>query len=457
MIRSIPVFPSLMCLALTVAFCAPLAAQHVLFENARVVDIDAASVSEPRTLVVRDGWIVEQPPASDESVTTIDAAGHYLIPGLAEMHAHVPPGAEQAAVDDVLALFLAHGITTIRGMLGEPGHLALRAGLASGERTGPRLITSGPSLNGNSVPDVERARELVRRQAEAGYDFLKLHPGLLPDTFAAIVEAADGLDIGFAGHVSIAVGVERALAAGQATIDHLDGYAQVLVPEGDPARQREPGFFGFNIASAMDPDRVDEWARRTAEAGVWNVPTQTLIENLAVNDIESLLERPAMRYVTEETRAQWVARVEQMRASAEPDILENFVAVRRALIKALHDSGAGVLLGADAPQIMNVPGDALHHELEIYVEAGLSPAEALATGTVNVAEFLDQPALGCLRPGCVADLVLLDANPLEDISNVRRVRGVMRAGQWFDRDRLDAMLADVAERANPDGSTDPAD
>ncbi|MFO7764281.1 MAG: amidohydrolase family protein [Wenzhouxiangellaceae bacterium] len=429
----------------------PLYAQSIVLDNVRVVDVEAATSSEPTTVHVRDGWIVDAATGDGDEVERIDASGHYLIPGLAEMHAHVPSSSDRQGVDDVLALFLAHGVTTIRGMLGEPGHITLRAELARGDRVGPRLITSGPSLNGNSVPDVERAREVVRRQAEAGYDFLKLHPGLMPDTFGAISEAAKGLDMDFAGHVSIGVGLERALAAGQATIDHLDGYAQVLVPEGDPARRREPGFFGFNIASAMDPDRVDQWARRTADAGVWNVPTQTLIENLATGDVDALLERPAMRWVAEETRAQWVARIEQMRASAEPEALAHFVAVRRALIEALHDSGAGVLLGADAPQIMNVPGDALHHELEIYVEAGLSPAEALATGTVNVAEFLGQSALGCLEPGCVADLVLVEADPLADISNVRRIRGVMRAGEWFDRARLDAMLSDVEARANPAG------
>jgi len=451
MTRSIfSVFSGLLPLALAAVCCAPLAAQSVVFDNVRVVDVGAGSVGQPTSLVVRDGWIVEPDQAGGE-VATIDADGQFLMPGLAEMHAHVPPFSDRQAVDDVLALFLAHGVTTIRGMLGEPGHLALRSALAAGERVGPRLITSGPSLNGNSVPNVYRARTMVRRQAEAGYDFLKLHPGLLPDTFAAIVAAADGLDIGHAGHVSIAVGLERALAAGQATIDHLDGYAQMLVPSDSPARQKEPGFFGFNIASAMELDRVAEWASRTAEAGVWNVPTQTLIENIAVADVDALLQRPAMRWVPPETKAQWMARIEQMRTSADPDALAHFVTVRRALIKSLQSSGAGVLLGADAPQIMNVPGDALHHELEIYVEAGLSPAEALATGTTNVAEFLGQPAVGCLRPGCVADLVLLGADPLESISNVRRIQGVMRAGDWFDRERLDAMLADVEARANPTG------
>ncbi|MCA1779630.1 MAG: amidohydrolase family protein [Xanthomonadaceae bacterium] len=377
----------------------------------------------------------------------IDANGRFLIPGLAEMHAHVPPTDDPARIDEVLRLFLAHGVTTIRGMLGEPGHLLLRRELADGDRIGPRLITSGPSFNGTSVTSEAVARLRVRRQSEAGYDFLKLHPGLRPDTFDAISSAADGLGIDFGGHVSIGVGLERALQAGQATIDHLDGYAQVLVPEGHPARQREPGLFGFNLGDALDASRVEGWARRTARAGVWNVPTQTLIENLAVNEIDYLLARPAMRWIAPATREQWAGRVAQMRQSQPAESLERFVAVRRSLIGALHAAGAGLLLGADAPQIMNVPGDALHHELEIYVESGLSPAEALATGTINVARFLAQPAHGCIRAGCIADLVLLDANPLEDISNVRRIRGVMRAGQWFDRAALDGMLEEIASSA----------
>jgi len=435
-----------------VTVVAPARADLTLFENVRPVDVDAGAAGEPRDIAVRDGWIVETASVSDDdAVRRIDARGQYLVPGLAEMHAHVPSMREPQAVDDVLALFVAHGVTTIRGMLGEAGHLVLRSELARGERVGPGLVTSGPSLNGNSVPDVAAARRLVRRQAEAGYDFLKLHPGLKPDTFAAIDEAADGLEIDFAGHVSIAVGVERALAARQATIDHLDGYAQVLVPESHPARQRPPGFFGLDLAEAMDTRRVESWARRTAEAGVWNVPTQTLIENLATADLDALAARPAMRWVSEETRRGWIERIEALRQGREAGSLKRFVEIRRTLIRALHAAGAGLLAGADAPQVMNVPGDALHHELALYVAAGLTPAEALATATTHVADFLGEPARGCLDPGCVADVVLVAEDPLADIVNLRRIVGVMRAGEWFDRDQLDAMLAEVAERANPTG------
>jgi len=432
---------------LALLLSAQLPAQTLRFEHARVVDPARATVSAPSALAVRDGWVVEQPTGEPEK---IDLAGRFVIPGLTEMHAHVPPLRDRRRVDDVLRLFLAHGVTTIRGMLGEPGHLQLRRELALGERVGPRLITSGPSLNGNSTPDAVSARRLVRRQSEAGYDFLKLHPGLMAETFAAIDAAADSLGMAFAGHVSLAVGLERALNARQATIDHLDGYAMVMVPVDHPARAREPGLFGFNLGDAMDFEQIEIWAERTAQAGVWNVPTQTLIENLALGEIDQLLARPAMRYVEPATREQWASRVRQMQDAQPRERLARFVEARRALIVALDGAGAGLLAGADAPQIMNVPGDSLHHELEIYAAAGLEPAAVLATATVNVGRFLNQPAHGCLQPGCVADLVVLDANPLEDISNLRRVVGVMRGGRWFDRAELDAMLDAIAARAGGD-------
>jgi len=437
-------------LAILLGLAGHIGAQSLRIENVHLVDPASGTASPPATLHIVDGFIVEGGSAGPVDAV-IDGAGRFALPGLAEMHAHVPPMADAQRVDDVLRLFLAHGVTTIRGMLGEPGHLVLRRELADGQRIGPRLITSGPSLNGSSVPDPATARRLVRQQAEAGYDFLKLHPGLMPATFAAIDRAADGVGIEFAGHVSLAVGVERALAAGQATIDHLDGYAMVLVPDDHPARSREPGLFGFNLGDALDLDAIDGWAGRTVESGVWNVPTQTLIENLALGDVDALLARPAMRFVDAATRAQWAERVRQMQAAQPRERLARFVEARRLLIRSLHEAGAGLLAGADAPQIMNVPGDALHHELELYVAAGLSPAESLATATTRVAEFLGQPAHGCLDPGCVADLVLVESDPLQDIAHLRAIGGVMRAGRWFDRAELDALLADIAQRAAGSG------
>ena len=421
-------------------------ARTLLFENVQMVDVTSASVSAPGSVAVRDGFIVDADSVSAPDIV-ISHAG-YLIPGLAEMHAHVPQmRLGEQLVQDTLMLYLAHGITTIRGMLGEPGHLSLRQQLAAGEVIGPRLITSGPSFNGNSVSSPAAARDMVRAQAEAGYDLLKLHPGLWPEAFHAIAETAEALGIDYSGHISVAVGLDRTLASRQGSIDHLDGYGQKLVPEDHPLFGTDPGLFAVNLVAGMDPDLIPELARRTAEAGIANVPTQSLLENWTTGDIDALFERDAMRWIPAQTREQWRSAIANLRGRVPEGQGERFIEIRRALIAALHQAGAPILLGADAPQILNVPGDAIHHELEIYVELGLSPAEALATGTVNIARYLNEPVHGCLEPGCVADLVLLADNPLDNISNTRSIQGVMRAGQWFDRERLDAELDAIAARA----------
>ncbi|WP_376692305.1 amidohydrolase family protein [Wenzhouxiangella sp. EGI_FJ10409] len=435
--------------ALLLALALGARAESTVFENLRLVDVRNASVSEPMRVAVRDGFIVEvdeiDPGSADEVVET---AG-FLIPGLAEMHAHVPPmQAGEQRVHDTLMLWLAHGITTIRGMLGEPGHLELRQQLADGEVPGPRLVTSGPSFNGSSVSSPEDARRMTLAQHEAGYDLLKLHPGLWPQAFEAIAETADALGIDYSGHVSVAVGLDRVFDSKQGTIDHLDGYAQLMVPEDHALHGTDPGLFGVKLIDGMDEARLADLAQRTARAGVANVPTQSLVENWATGDIDALMQRDAMRWIDGDTAGQWRERAEQLRESygAESDA-ERYVAVRRELINELQAAGALILAGADSPQILSIPGDAIHHELAIYVESGLTPAEALATATTNVAEYLDESSRGCLKPGCVADLVLLENNPLDDIDNTRSILGVMRAGEWFDRDRLDAALEAIASRA----------
>lgn len=432
------------------ALSAPAFADSLVINNVHRVDVAENTVSGPVSMFVKDGFIVALFDADPvpESDRVVDGDGGYLIPGLAEMHAHVPPGDSRQWTEDVLMLFLAHGVTTIRGMLGRPEHLVLKRELAEGELPGPRLITSGPSFNGRSVTSPRQGAEMVRRQVEAGYDFLKLHPGLLPGAFTVISETADGLGIDFAGHVSVAVGVERAIEARQATIDHLDGYAQALVPEEHELYGTDPGFFGIDLADALDEERIAEWARRTAEAGVWNVPTQALFEHLfGETPIDELMARPGMRYIPAGMREQWRSPVQQSQDPNRATQRARFLDVRLKLLRALHGAGAGILLGSDAPQYMNVPGVSAHQELALYVDAGLTPAEALATGTVEVARFFDEPARGCLNEGCVADLLLLERNPLEDIGNTTSILGVARAGTWYDRETLDAALAAIAERA----------
>lgn len=426
----------------------------IAFVDVAVIPMDRERVLEGQTVVVRDGRIAAMGPSASVTVpagaTRVEARGHYLMPGLAEMHAHVPPPqAGEAAMDRTLFLYLAGGVTTARGMLGHPQHLELRERLQRGEALGPQLITSGPSFNGNSAQTPEAARRMVQEQRQAGYDFLKLHPGLSRATFDAMADAADGAGIRIAGHVPLDVGLERALEVRMASIDHLDGYVESLagLPPGSGA-----GFFGFTATERADASRIPALAAATRAAGVWNVPTQSLLEHVLGADApETLARRPEMRYMPPATVQQWVQATNNVRAQNghTPERAARYIELRRQLIRELHRAGAGLLLGSDAPQIFNVPGFAVHHELRMLVDAGLTPFQALETGTRLPAVFFGREAdFGTVAVGRRADLLLLQANPLADIGNTTRIAGVMIGGRWLTAaqiaERLERIAAEVA-------------
>ena len=419
------------------------------FINVNVIPMTAETVIEGQTVVVENGLIaaigdVDVVPVP-KGAKLVDGTDRYLIPGLAEMHAHVPDiGTDY--LDRVLSLFVANGVTTVRGMLGRPSHLGLRQELLNGDVFGPRLFTSGPSMNGNSVKGPADAERKVRAQHAAGYDFVKIHPGLSADEYAAIATTAAELGMPFAGHVPVAVGVEGALSAGTATIDHLDGYIVALMPADTDPSGGYGGFFDVMLADQAVEEKIAAIARQTADARTWNVPTESLIEHL-VSDVSvaDLRNRSEMRYMPEATVEQWAQAKEQQlnERGFDAHVGARAIELRRKLILALHEAGAGLLLGSDAPQVFNVPGFSLHRELAFLVSAGLTPFEALQTGTTAVAEFLGTNT-GAVVVGHDADLVLLDANPLPDISNTRRVHGVMLRGNWHSSTELEDRLAAFA-------------
>ena len=428
----------------------------VAFTDVNVIPMDEERVLPDQTVLVRDGRI-EALGSSDEidvpdDALVVDGTGKYLMPGLAEMHAHIPsPQQGEDVIERTLFLYLSNGVTTIRGMLGHPRHLELRAQSADGTILAPRIYTSGPSLNGNSAPTPEVATRMVEEQHAAGYDLLKLHPGLQRPVFDAMVEAADRLDMPFAGHVSADVGLDAALASGQASIDHLDAYAEALAGFNDGWAGQQSGWFGFTMTDQFDIDMIPALAEATREAGVWNVPTQSLLEHILTDETsEELARRPELRYMSPSTVDQWLQTVEGMRdESSNRDRVERYLDARRRLIKALHEEGAGLLLGSDAPQILNVPGFSIHHELRALIAAGLTPYEALETGTRNVAEYFETDEFGTIAEGKSADLILLDANPLEDVGNVERRAGVMVRGIWLPeadiQERLERIAGEVRQ------------
>ena len=428
-------------------------AESVAFVNVNVIPMTTETVVTGQTVVVDNGIIaaigdVDGVPVP-KAAKIVDGTDRFLIPGLAEMHAHVPdPGTQ--FLDRVLTLFVANGVTTIRGMLGRPSHLTLRKRLLDDERFGPRLITSGPSMNGRSVDGPADASRKVRAQHAAGYDFIKIHPGLSSEEYESIAITSNELGIPFAGHVPVAVGVGNALSAGTATIDHLDGYIASLMPANTDSSGGYGGFFDVLLADQVSEDRIAEIAERTAAAGTWNVPTESLFEH-RVSDIgvAELRNRPEMRYMPAATVQQWVrAKEEQLdERGFNSGIGARAIELRRKIIVALHEAGAGLLLGSDAPQVFNVPGFSLHHELGFLVAAGLTPFEALQTGTTAAAGFLGTNT-GIIAVGREADLVLLNADPLLDIANTRRIHGVMVRGNWYPSSELQERLSHFREQGD---------
>lgn len=434
----------LLCIA--VLGVVPVGADTTVFVNVNIVPMTTEVVLSAQTVIVARGKIANIGPVESvpipEDAQIVDGTDRFLMPGLAEMHAHVT-GTRPAEIDRLFTLFVANGITTIRGMLGQYSHLDLRARLETGEVFGPRFVTSGPSLNGRSVSSAADAARQVREQHAAGYDFIKVHPGLTAEEFAALAATANELGMPYAGHVPVAAGVREALRSHMATIDHLDGYFVALLPPDSHGSGGFGGFFDVMLARELDSEKIAALAAATAMAGTWNVPTQVLVEQMVDGtSVTDLRNRSEMRYVPESTVNDWVIAKERQLAERgfDPETAALAIDLRRRLILALHDSGAGLLLGSDAPQIFNVPGFSAHRELDVLVAAGLTPYEALQTGTSAVAKFLGSNT-GVVAVGKEADLILLDANPLEDIRNSRRIHGVMLRGQWLPASELEQRLA----------------
>jgi imidazolonepropionase-like amidohydrolase len=409
-------------------------ADVVVFRDANVISMTSADVQKA-SVVVRDGKIVEVRKGAKvpKGARVIEASGRYLIPGLAEMHGHVPPAnAPAGAAEEALFLYVANGITTVRGMLGHPGQLELRERQKKGGLIAPNLYLAGPSFNGQSVNSPEEAAAKVELQRKEGWDLLKVHPGLTLAEYDAMAKTAREQGIRFGGHVPEEVGLLHAIEMGQETFDHIDGYAEYL--DGDQA--------------TLDPKKLAEIVKRSKEAGVWIVPTSALWEVLMnVTPLETLRAYPELRYVSAAAVEGWSNAWRQRENPATLEARKNIARNRATILAALHDGGVPILMGTDAPQQFSVPGFSLHRELLVMRNAGMSPFAILHSGTVNVGRyFAKQDAFGTIAKGQRADLVLLGANPLTDIANVSKIEGVMVRGRWHSRADLDAGLKKIEEK-----------
>lgn len=414
--------------------------------------MDRETVLPNQTVVVRNGIIYAMGDEGkiqwSKEAKVIEGKGKFLIPGIAEMHAHVPPSDDIEAMKEVLLLFAVNGITTIRGMLGHPRHLELREGIKKGTIIGPAFYTSGPSLNGNSAPTPEAAAKLVREQKAAGYDFLKIHPGIKLDAFKAMAATAKEVAIPFAGHVPADVGIWNAIDLGILTIDHMDGFVEALVPGKERFTEGSHGLFATEIFGEANLSHISKLMQALKQNKTWVVPTQALAVRW-LSPIQSATQRaaePEMQYMSPKTVAGWTRTKQNMESGPgyKKEAMPQYIALRNQLIKACQDAGVPLLLGSDAPQVFNVPGFSTHHELKYLVDAGLTPYQALYSGTVAVGKFYGREKLGTIQKGAPADLVLLEANPLEEIENIKRIDGVVLAGKWLDNSWREAVLSNIA-------------
>ena len=423
----------------------------IAFVGVNVVPMDSERVLEGHTVVVQDGRI-SSVTADDaqvpEGARRIDGEGRWLMPGLAEMHGHVPGPDDPDYAEDVLFLYVSNGVTTVRNMAGHASHLALRDRVEAGELVGPTLFAASPWLTPETAGTPEAARQAVRDYQAAGFDLLKLGT-IDAESYAAMAASAHEIGMPFGGHIPAEVGLVAALDAGQTSIDHYDRYVEFLVPDDFDTQSLEPGFFGSGWVHLADRERIPEAIERTLAAGTWNVPTLSLVEHLASDTpAGEMIAWPEMRYMPQRVREGWVEAKHrfQAREDFQPDAARALVELRQELTRALHAAGAPIALGSDAPQFFNVPGFSIHHEMEMMVATGLTPYEVLVTGTREPARYFGTPeAFGTVEPGRRADLILLEANPLDDVANVQRRVGVMVRGHWLPEADIQSRLDAIAE------------
>ena len=458
-----------MALALVIAFGTQTSAQSVsAITHVTVIDGTGAAPLPDATVILQDDEILDVRAANSVEIPSgaevIDGTGRFLLPGLWDMHVHV---SWSLGGPQVLPVFLAYGVTGVRDAGSSDSIAVWAAETESGSRLGPRILKAGPQigvwadLGGPPQPhlDAVSSLELIpgfmeRRRGWA--DFIKLQEGFSQrDVWLAVAQAATEEGYFVAGHIPMNVPLPEALDAGLRSIEHAFGLSiavsaveeelRAKVMSGDGALWDDFIAADAEALSTLDEQRLVEIARHMTAAGAVLNPTLNELFAFATASTGRWFDDPELAYLPEVVRSRWRATAEGM----DPTEFSNYQKLWQAvpsLVGRMHDMGVTIVTGSGAGTYFMFPGSGLHNELSFLVEAGLTPMEAIQSATIRPMELMGlADSLGTVEPGKKADLVLLDANPLADISNTRRVVGVWRAGHFYDRGELDSMLAAVAE------------
>ena len=439
----------------------------LVLDGVTVIDVESGRARPGMTVVVEGERVAEvgRRPALriPPGARVVDGAGKFLIPGLWDMHVHTAFGDWFPEARDIaLPLFVANGVTGVRDMGGDLDTLLeWRKEIGRGTLVGPRMVISGPMLDGPkprfpssmAIATPEDGRRAVRDLLARGVDFIKLQSLIPRDAVLAIAEEAKKAGIPVAGHVPDAMRASEMSDAGQGSFEHLIGIFEGSSPREDDfvkGELKSPGRF----LSSFDEVRLAALAARLARNRTWQCPTLAWERGGNLIEERDLEHDPLAKYAPASWKSgTWKRFKDQVTGEFNVDDLptrKRFLAKELEVVAALHRAGVRFLAGTDTVAgIYIFPGFSLHDELALFVKAGFTPQEALRTATLGPAEYLSlSDRLGRVEKGQLADLVLLDANPIDDITNTRKIRAVVAGGRYFSREDLDSLLRGVQERAS---------
>jgi imidazolonepropionase-like amidohydrolase len=437
----------------------------LVINHAVVINVASGALQSDMAVVIEGGRITAAVPSAKarfpKAARIVDATGKFLIPGLWDMHVHTIFG-DWLPKDEkiILPLFVANGVTGVRDMGGDLEELKVwRAQIATGRVLGPRMVISGPMLDGpvprfpSSAPvkNAADAKRIVDELHQAGADFIKIQSLIPRDGYFAAADEAKRLGIPFVGHVPDAVRANEASNAGQRSIEHLTGVFEGCSTVEDKLMKgpKGPGRF----VETYDPARAQTLIALFAKNQTWQVPTLVWEHGQWLIDESDFKRDPLTKYAPAAWKDRtWPMFTKDILKDMDTDPLpvrERFAQMELEIVNQMHKAGVPFLAGTDTAAGVHVfPGFSLHEELAYFVKAGFTPLEALQTATRNPALFFGKTAdWGSVQQGKVADLVLLDANPLDDIHNTQKIRAVVLAGRYLSRGQLDAMLHDVETAA----------